>query len=388
VPHHLVDIRDPASRTAPRRSRPMPRAWSARSARAAAVRCWPAAPCCTSRRCSTAWTPCRRAPELRARSRPRRRARLAGAACGARAGRPATAQRLAPNDAQRIQPRAGGVPRHRHAAERAPPGPLAARGLRPAALLSLEPARPRLAARAHRAALRRHAGGRLPRRSAAAARPRRPAPRPAQHALRGLPAGLGGARRRLAAGTLRERGIFATRQLAKRQLTWLRGMERRTIACDAPDAQAQVLARRARGAGVTARSRWCVEGLAKRYGDTHVFRDVTLDVRRGEFVAIVGESGVGKSTLLNCLAGLDDWDAGRVVVRRRGPGRPGRRGPRAAAAREGRLRVPGLPRAAAPGRGAERRPAAAAAGPARPARVEAMLDAVGLGGLGSGCRSS
>jgi putative ABC transport system ATP-binding protein len=55
-----------------------------------------------------------------------------------------------------------------------------------------------------------------------------------------------------------------------------------------------------------------VEGLAKRYGDTHVFRDVTLDVRRGEFVAIVGESGVGKSTLLNCLAGLDDWDAGRV----------------------------------------------------------------------------
>jgi putative ABC transport system ATP-binding protein len=55
-----------------------------------------------------------------------------------------------------------------------------------------------------------------------------------------------------------------------------------------------------------------VEGLAKRYGDTHVFRDVTLSIRRGEFVAIVGESGVGKSTLLNCLAGLDDWDAGQV----------------------------------------------------------------------------
>jgi putative ABC transport system ATP-binding protein len=57
-----------------------------------------------------------------------------------------------------------------------------------------------------------------------------------------------------------------------------------------------------------------VEGLAKHYGDTHVFRGISLQVQPGEFVAIVGESGVGKSTLLNCMAGLDDWDAGRVVV--------------------------------------------------------------------------
>ncbi len=43
---------------------------------------------------------------------------------------------------------------------------------------------------------------------------------------------------------LRDRGIFATRQLAKRQLTWLRSMPRRqVIACDAPDALDQVLAR-------------------------------------------------------------------------------------------------------------------------------------------------
>jgi tRNA dimethylallyltransferase len=41
---------------------------------------------------------------------------------------------------------------------------------------------------------------------------------------------------------LREKGIFATRQLAKRQLTWLRGMTgRRVIACDGPDALAQLL---------------------------------------------------------------------------------------------------------------------------------------------------
>ena len=57
-----------------------------------------------------------------------------------------------------------------------------------------------------------------------------------------------------------------------------------------------------------------VSGLGKRYGDTTVFSHVTLDVAPGEFVAIVGESGVGKSTLLNCMAGLDSWDEGTVTL--------------------------------------------------------------------------
>ena len=57
-----------------------------------------------------------------------------------------------------------------------------------------------------------------------------------------------------------------------------------------------------------------VKNLSKRYGDTAVFSHVTLDVAPGEFVAIVGESGVGKSTLLNCMAGLDSWDEGTVQL--------------------------------------------------------------------------
>lgn len=55
-----------------------------------------------------------------------------------------------------------------------------------------------------------------------------------------------------------------------------------------------------------------IRQLTKHYGTTAVFANVSLDVSPGEFVAIVGESGVGKSTLLNCMAGLDHWDSGTV----------------------------------------------------------------------------
>ncbi len=57
-----------------------------------------------------------------------------------------------------------------------------------------------------------------------------------------------------------------------------------------------------------------IRNLAKRYGTATVFSNVTLEVAKGEFVAIVGESGVGKSTLLNCMAGLDTWDEGSVTL--------------------------------------------------------------------------
>ena len=58
-----------------------------------------------------------------------------------------------------------------------------------------------------------------------------------------------------------------------------------------------------------------LSGVSKRFGDgPAVLEDISLDVREGEFVCLLGASGCGKSTLLNLVAGLDSPTSGAVRV--------------------------------------------------------------------------
>lgn len=57
-----------------------------------------------------------------------------------------------------------------------------------------------------------------------------------------------------------------------------------------------------------------IAGLTKRFGERLVLDQVSLAVRAGQTVAVLGPSGGGKSTLLRCINGLSDWDAGQVRV--------------------------------------------------------------------------
>jgi putative ABC transport system ATP-binding protein len=52
--------------------------------------------------------------------------------------------------------------------------------------------------------------------------------------------------------------------------------------------------------------------VTKRFGARTVLNDVSLEVAAGEYVAILGESGIGKSTLLNAVAGLEPVDSGSI----------------------------------------------------------------------------
>ncbi|MES2957557.1 MAG: ATP-binding cassette domain-containing protein, partial [Pseudomonadota bacterium] len=57
-----------------------------------------------------------------------------------------------------------------------------------------------------------------------------------------------------------------------------------------------------------------VEELHALYGKSHVLRGVTLDVRRGEVVSLLGRNGSGRSTTLKAMMGLVPPSAGRVQL--------------------------------------------------------------------------
>ena len=128
-------------------------------------------------------------------------------------------------------------------------------------------------------------------------------------------------------------------------------------------------------------------GIRKSYpvGGTvlTVLRDLDLAVEAGEMVAIVGASGVGKSTLLHVLGGLDRVDAGHGRDRRRRADGAARRRVVVVPQPPRRLRLPVPPPAAGVQRARERRDAdadrARCRWPRRAPRAEELLRRVGLG---------
>ena len=58
-----------------------------------------------------------------------------------------------------------------------------------------------------------------------------------------------------------------------------------------------------------------IEGLSKVYpGGVAALKDVSLDIKEGEFVSLLGPSGCGKTTILNCIAGLEHPTEGRISI--------------------------------------------------------------------------
>lgn len=57
-----------------------------------------------------------------------------------------------------------------------------------------------------------------------------------------------------------------------------------------------------------------IEGLAKAFGNQSLFNDLTIDIKRGEHVAIIGDNGTGKTTILKIINGLLPADSGTITL--------------------------------------------------------------------------
>ena len=63
-----------------------------------------------------------------------------------------------------------------------------------------------------------------------------------------------------------------------------------------------------------------IESARKAFGGNEVLKDISLEVKRGEVVAIIGPSGGGKSTLLRLISGLIPMDDGSLTLDETGAG--------------------------------------------------------------------
>lgn len=57
-----------------------------------------------------------------------------------------------------------------------------------------------------------------------------------------------------------------------------------------------------------------VQNITKSFGENRIIEDVSLTLNRGELVSLLGVSGAGKTTLFNCISGIDRADSGRIIL--------------------------------------------------------------------------
>ena len=57
-----------------------------------------------------------------------------------------------------------------------------------------------------------------------------------------------------------------------------------------------------------------IKDLKKSFGDNEILKGISLDVKQGEVVVILGSSGCGKSTLLRCINGLETIQGGDILL--------------------------------------------------------------------------
>ena len=58
-----------------------------------------------------------------------------------------------------------------------------------------------------------------------------------------------------------------------------------------------------------------IENLTKSFGDRLLFGDVTFGINEGDKIGLIAKNGMGKTTLLRCIAGLEPYDSGSVTAR-------------------------------------------------------------------------
>ena len=58
-----------------------------------------------------------------------------------------------------------------------------------------------------------------------------------------------------------------------------------------------------------------IDKLTKSFGDLVLFEDITFGIAQGQKVGLIAKNGTGNTTLLNIIAGMEDYDSGSVVFR-------------------------------------------------------------------------